>query len=165
RRTEWEVVAKDADPVTSVRLEVTQPDGTTSWLDGSLERLDEPGVTAFLILVHDVSRRIRDEEQRGLQLRRENYLARYNAMGDMAMAIAHELGQPLAAAGNYIAGSRSHLPGGELLDNRVSFGLDAALEQIDRAATIVSALRAFVGHLRSEEHTSELQSRENLVCR
>ncbi|MFI9531806.1 ATP-binding protein [Nocardia fusca] len=156
RRTEWEVVAKDADPVTSVRLEVTQPDGTTSWLDGSLERLDEPGVTAFLILVHDVSRRIRDEEQRGLQLRRENYLARYNAMGDMAMAIAHELGQPLAAAGNYIAGIRSHLPGGEHLDRRVTFGLDAARKQIDRAATIVSALRAFVGHLEQVEQVADL---------
>src|SRR5690606_41522873 len=30
---------------------------------------------------------------------------------------------------------------------------------------VVEALLAAVGHGRSEEHTSELQSRENLVCR
>ncbi|ONM46768.1 PAS domain-containing sensor histidine kinase [Nocardia donostiensis] len=156
RRIEWDAVAKDADPVASVRLEVGQPAGMTSWLDGSLERLDEAGVTAFLMLVHDVSDRVRDEEKRGLELQRENYLARYNVMGDMAMAIAHELGQPLAAAGNYVAGIRSHLPGGDLLDRRVTFGLDAARKQIDRAATIVATLRAFVGHLEQVEQVADL---------
>src|SRR5690606_39395660 len=30
---------------------------------------------------------------------------------------------------------------------------------------IISGLRSFFNYLRSEEHTSELQSRENLVCR
>lgn len=156
RRTEWEAVTRTADPVASVRLEIAQPDGSTSWLDGSLERLDEPGVTAYLMLVHDVSDRIRDEEKRGLALQRENYLARYNAMGDMAMAIAHELGQPLAAAGNYIAGIRSHLPADDVLDHRVTVGLDAAGRQIDRAATIVAALRAFVGHLEQVEQIVDL---------
>ncbi|MEU4841385.1 PAS domain-containing sensor histidine kinase [Nocardia testacea] len=156
RRTDWAAVAADADPVASVRLEIGRPDGSTSWLDGSLERLDEAGVPAYLMLVHDVSDRIRDEEKRGLELQRENYLARYNAMGDMAMAIAHELGQPLAAAGNYVAGIRSHLPAGEALDHRVTFGLDAARKQIDRAATIVSTLRAFVGHLEQVEQVADL---------
>ncbi|MBX4426081.1 PAS domain-containing sensor histidine kinase, partial [Mycobacterium tuberculosis] len=78
------------------------------------------------------------------------------AMGDMAMAIAHELGQPLAAAGNYIAGIRSHLPGGEQLDRRVGIGLDAARKQIDRAATIVATLRAFVGHLEQVDQVADL---------
>lgn len=156
RRTAWDVVARNADPVASVRLEVTRADATTSWLDGSLERLDEHGVTAYLMLVHDVSDRIRDEEKRGLELQRENYLARYNAMGDMAMAIAHELGQPLAAAGNYVVGIRSHLPEANQLDRRVTFGLDAARKQIDRAASIVAALRAFVGHLEQVEQVADL---------
>ncbi|WP_280506467.1 PAS domain-containing sensor histidine kinase [Nocardia farcinica] len=156
RRTGWAEVAADADPVAAVRLEVAQPDGTTSWLDGSLERLDDTDVPAFLMLVHDVSDRVRDERKRGLELQRENYLARYTAMGDMAMAIAHELGQPLAAAGNYIAGIRSHLPGGEQLDRRVGIGLDAARKQIDRAATIVATLRAFVGHLEQVDQVADL---------
>ncbi|MCB8813882.1 hypothetical protein LJD41_26355, partial [Escherichia coli] len=83
----------------------------------------------------------------------------------MAMAIAHELGQPLAAAGNFIAGvrARATATGPDLrpsdsttVDRKLVFGLDSAARQIDRAAEIVNALRSFVGHLEHVEQTVDL---------
>src|SRR5207302_9981660 len=43
--------------------------------------------------------------------------------------------------------------------------LRACRIRVDLRARMLDQLCHRVGHLRSEEHTSELQSRENLVCR
>ncbi|HEX7306596.1 PAS domain S-box protein, partial [Lentzea sp.] len=106
RASTWDEVVQKADPVTAVQLEVSGRDGPV-WLEGSVERLKVVDGEALLMLLHDVSDRVQDEVRRERELSRENHLARYTAMGDMAMAIAHELGQPLAAAGNFLAGVRS----------------------------------------------------------
>jgi two-component system, LuxR family, sensor kinase FixL len=157
----WQQAAAAADPVEPVRLEIPGAEPVT--LEGSLERLRD--VDAFLMILHDVSTRVRGEERRELELRHENYLARYNAMGDMAMAIAHELGQPLAAAANFIAGvharaqvleTSGQVPEGTT--GQLGYGLDSANRQIDRVSAIVSALRSFVGHLEHVEQVADLNA-------
>ncbi len=158
RRASWSQLVVEANPVASVRLEVSAGDRKTLWMDGSVERLQEDETNAYLMLLHDVSDRVRTEEMRGLELQRENYLARYNAMGDMAMAIAHELGQPLAAAGNFLAGIETILTGDGPVDPRVDYGLASAHRQIHRAATIVATLRTFVGHLEQIDQTVDLNT-------
>jgi signal transduction histidine kinase len=156
----WEELSAGADPVGPVQLELLHDEHQATWLEGSLERLQEQEVDTYLMILHDVSERVRGEARRELELRHENYLARYNAMGDMAMAIAHELGQPLAAASNFIAGIRTRsaslveagdLPG-DVVD-RLAYGLTSAGRQIGRATQIVTALRSFVGHL---EHVDQV---------
>ncbi|MCD2190545.1 ATP-binding protein [Actinomycetospora soli] len=157
RRTSWSELARRAAPVAPVQLEVPAAGQTGPvWLEGSLERLDD----ALLMLLHDVSERVSTEARRERELARENHLARYTAMGDMAMAIAHELGQPLAAAGNFLAGvtrraaalvASGTLPA-EAADH-LDVGISSAGRQIDRAARIVSSVRAYVGHL---EHTEQV---------
>src|SRR5690606_41504080 len=49
--------------------------------------------------------------------------------------------------------------------DEVLFGLDVPRRTIERQAVPADGDDAFVADERSEEHTSELQSRENLVCR
>ncbi|WP_037354602.1 PAS domain-containing sensor histidine kinase [Amycolatopsis orientalis] len=148
RPATWDEVRERAAPATQVRLEIQG----RVWLEGSVERLREPAGDAFLLLLHDVSERVRGEVRREQELHRENYLARYTAMGDMAMAIAHELSQPLAAAGNFLAGVRSRT-----LDAApVVYGIDSAVRQIERASQIVSSVRAFVGHLEHVEQVADL---------
>ncbi|WP_188190443.1 PAS domain-containing sensor histidine kinase [Nonomuraea sp. SYSU D8015] len=163
RPVSWSEVATGADPIGPVQLELFSDEQHTTWLEGSLERLREQEIDAYLMILHDVSERVRGEARRELELRHENYLARYNAMGDMAMAIAHELGQPLAAAGNFIAGIRARtalmVGTGELpvpVADQVGYGLESAARQIDRATAIVSALRSFVGHLEHVEQVVDL---------
>ncbi|KAA5829194.1 ATP-binding protein [Saccharopolyspora hirsuta] len=152
RVSTWDEVLARADPVTPVQLEVDRPGQDPVWLEGSLERLQETGGDALLMILHDVSERVHGQVRREREMHKENYLARYTAMGDMAMAIAHELGQPLAAAANFLAGARA----GVQTDSRVGYGIDNAVRQIDRAATIVSSVRAFVGHLEHVQQVADL---------
>src|SRR5258707_5290179 len=52
------------------------------------------------------------------------------------------------------------------LENRLRFGLIETLATLlEFGARLVEGLRGAVGAFRSEEHTSELQSRQYLVCR
>ncbi|GAA4091256.1 ATP-binding protein [Nocardioides kongjuensis] len=162
RPASWAEVVEQATPVAPVQLEVHRVGESAVWLEGSVERPRESGDSGLLMILHDVSGRILDEVRRGRELEQENYLARYTAMGDLAMAIAHELGQPLAAARNFLAGVRTHAealaePGaGPTTREALSFGLDSTVRQIERAADIVRSLRAFVGHLEHVEQVVDL---------
>ena len=167
RAVSWADLVDRADPTIEVQLEVRRPIGTSVWLEGTLEQLIESDGDGYLMIVHDVSGRVHREVLRSRELHRENYLARYTAMGDMAMAIAHELGQPLAAAGNFLAGTTRHAglleEAGTLSResaDRLRFGIGSAERQIDRASTIVGAVRAFVGHL---EHTEQVVDLHEVV--
>lgn len=160
RAVTWEDLAARADPTIAVGLEVPRADRETVWLEGTLERLADQDDDDLLMILHDVSGRVHREVRRERELQRENYLARYTAMGDMAMAIAHELGQPLAAAGNFLAGATRHagvLEASGTLPHEAAehlrYGIGSAVRQIDRASSIVSAVRSFVGHL---EHTEQV---------
>ena len=145
----WEEVLARATPVTPVQLEVRHPDGERVWLEGSLERLREDDSDAALMILHDVSDRVQDQVRRARELHRENYLARYNAMGDMAMAIAHELGQPLAAAGNFLTGVRKRAERLEEGDaGQLTLGITSALD--------LNSVRAFVSHLEQVEQVVDL---------
>ncbi|RZQ61414.1 PAS domain-containing sensor histidine kinase [Amycolatopsis suaedae] len=146
RPATWEQAVTRADPVAAVGLEVPRGDGDPVWLEGSLERLRQADGDALLMILHDVSDRVHQEVRRERELHRENYLARYTAMGDMAMAIAHELGQPLSAAGNFLAGLRARA-GALAVAGELGYGIDSAVRQIERASAIVASVRAFVGHL------------------
>ncbi len=163
RSVTWEEALARATPSTAIQLEIPQDDSSPVWLEGTLESVQDVGDHTLLMILHDVSDRVEDEVHRERELHRENYLARYNAMGDMAMAIAHELGQPLAAAGNFLAGvrtrSRSLADAGELpteTASQLSFGIDRAVRQIERASTIVDAVREFVGHLERVDQVVDL---------
>ncbi|MGC7098180.1 PAS domain-containing sensor histidine kinase [Amycolatopsis lurida] len=148
----WEEVHRQAAPATTVQLEIPGgANGEPVWLEGSLENLETGD--ASLMILHDVSERVQGQVRRERELHQENYLARYTAMGDMAMAIAHELGQPLAAAGNFLAGARADA---QATAPRVVYGIDNAVRQIERAATIVGSVRAFVGHLEQVEQVADL---------
>lgn len=160
----WTAAAAAAAPVTHVQLDVTRSGGERAWLEGTLEAVqggDEQD--GFLMILHDVSDRVHGQLRRQRELHQENYLARYNAMGDMAMAIAHELGQPLAAAYNFLAGAaaRARTAGAAAAptttgEDPVAYGIANATRQIERARAIVNALRSFVGHLEQIEREEDL---------
>jgi PAS domain S-box-containing protein len=151
----WTAAVDAARPVVAVRLEVQKADATI-WLGGSLDHLQVDGEDLYLLTLHDITDRVVKDLEHDRRVEYENYLSRYNAMGDMAMAIAHELGQPLAAAGNFLAGARLRTSP----DSADSYALDGARRQIDRAAKIVTALREFVGHL---EHVETLVDLNDVV--
>jgi two-component system, LuxR family, sensor kinase FixL len=163
----WQAAVARAVPTISLQLEIPLPTGASVWLEGSLERLRDHD-EGLLLLLHDATERVEHEVRRELARQQENYQARYNAMGDMAMAIAHELGQPLAAARNYLVGilgfasepTPARGPAARALPEALSRGIAGALTQIERASSIVSAARMFVGHL---EHIDQVVDLNTIV--
>lgn len=139
----WDAAIKSAAPVASVRMRVEHRTLGDIWLGGSLDRLPGDEDDILLLTMHDITDRVAHDIATSRAVEYENYLSRYNAMGDMAMAIAHELGQPLAAASNYLTGVRMRAAGSSEIDTP----LEAAQRQVERASAIVKALREFVGHL------------------
>ena len=145
-----------AEQSRSVLYEVELPGGRRRWHAGSCQFISiENDLRGSLLLFHDVTDYVHTEQEHRRDAQYLNYLARYNAMGDMAMAIAHELAQPLAAATNFIAGTQSRL--GDLADREdLTWGLDNARKQLDRANQIVRSLREYVTQLEESQQSVDL---------
>ncbi len=146
----------DARRTVPIRLRLRGAGPGPRWLEGSIERRPAAVDGVFLLIVHDISDRLAEEQRREREIQHENYLARYDAMGDMAMAIAHELAQPLAAAGNFVAGTRARLATGSMPPQAAEIALSNAQQQLERAATVVDAVRRYVAHLEHVEQVVDL---------
>lgn len=142
---------------TNIRLEVIRPDGTSHWFATSCQCIAlERDLTGILLLISDITSQVVAEEEHRRDLEHLNYLGRYNAMGDMAMAIAHELGQPLAAATNFVDGVSRRLENPGVEASTLMYGLSNAQKQITRANQIVTSLRDFVVQLEQSEQVVDL---------
>ena len=70
--------------------------------------------------------------------------SRASAMGTLSSAIAHEISQPLAAVGNYLAATEQLLSTSDVrLPDKVSDYLGKTRQQAERAGTVISSLRRF----------------------
>lgn len=71
-------------------------------------------------------------------------VSRLNTMGEMAGALAHELGQPLAATLNYLHGCQLRLQSGEFAPDLFESALSQAIYHAEQAGSIVRHVRCFV---------------------
>lgn len=83
-----------------------------------------------------------------LQLRRQqeslSRLAQLGSMGELAAAVAHELNQPLMAAGTYTRLLQDTIHSGDANPALVAETAKKAVAQVERAAEVVRRLRALV---------------------
>lgn len=77
-------------------------------------------------------------------------LSRLGSMGELAIAIAHEVNQPLSAAGTYSRLVTEALAEEKLNDPTLIETAKKATAQVERAAMVIKRLRALVRHGRSE---------------
>lgn len=154
-----EKTSKGAPPQDS-RYRLATPGGDPKWYAGTCQYIEiESDLRGHLLLFHDISDRVRTEEEHRRDTQYLNHLARYNAMGDMAMAIAHEVSQPLAAAYNFVEGARSRLGDSGPVDNaQVAWGLENAKRQIERSSQILKSLRQYVVRLEQSEQLIDLNA-------
>jgi two-component system sensor kinase FixL len=75
-----------------------------------------------------------------------SHLSRVEAMNAMAATLAHELNQPLAAASNYLVGSRKILTSGNGDPEAAADGVNAAHQQVQFAGEIIRRVRAMVSN-------------------
>ncbi|MPY47926.1 ATP-binding protein [Streptomyces acidicola] len=140
------------------RYRFAAPGRAPRWYAATCQHIEiESDLRGRMLLFYDITDRVRAEERHRRDTQHLDHLARYNAMGDMAMAIAHEVSQPLAAAYNFVEGARGRLGHGAG-DAAVAWGLDNAVRQIDRARRILGSLRSYVGRLEQSEQLTDLNA-------
>jgi two-component system, LuxR family, sensor kinase FixL len=86
----------------------------------------------------------RTERQLRLHQSSLSHLARLGNMGEFAAAIAHELNQPLMAAGTYTRIVNDAIAAGNADAGTVAQAAGNAVAQVERAAEVVRRLRALV---------------------
>lgn len=148
---------RTGDPV-ELRLRVGRADGGVTWLSGQVENVGHDGIESRTVVVRDITAKVQLEEQNAYQQAHLQYLTRYNAMGDMAMIIAHELGQPLAAATNYLSGIQARLDAGTLTDQDIHYGLERARKELARSSSIVSSVKRYVQRIESTAEPCDLNA-------
>jgi two-component system sensor kinase FixL len=95
-------------------------------------------------LVHDISeRKLMEKLTRQHQLKIEQ-AARVNSVGELTIALAHELNQPLTAIGNYIRGSIHRLNSDHYQIADIIQAMRLAAEQSERAGEIIHRIKNFI---------------------
>jgi signal transduction histidine kinase len=102
------------------------------------------------------------EARRAEQTLRENQaaiarLSRLGSMGELAIAIAHEVNQPLSAAGTYSRLVTEALEMEKLHDASIIPMAQKATAQVERAADVVRRLRTLVRLGRSEQSEADVE--------
>jgi two-component system, LuxR family, sensor kinase FixL len=128
--------------------------GAPRWLSGQFETVAHDGIESRMLVVRDITRRVELEQEAAHREAELQRLSRQNAMGDMAMIIAHELGQPLAATSNFLRGVVARMDTRGIDEPDLRYGIDNAAKQLVRAAQIVASVKRYVQ--RTESTASEV---------
>ncbi|MFC4343245.1 sensor histidine kinase [Cupriavidus numazuensis] len=136
----------------SMRFQVRTAMGELRWHQAVTRYVEiEDDISGYLLLFRDVTAQVGAESMEREREREIEYLARYNAMGEMAMTIAHELSQPLAATRNFIEGASMRLAKNHADPEPIRFGLEAAARQVEHASLIIKSIREYVVKLEQAE--------------
>jgi two-component system sensor kinase FixL len=116
--------------------------GNERWirLTADVEREDGRSVRIFGTKQDITAEKMAEEKVRSLQAELI-HLSRRSAMGTMAATLAHELNQPLAAIGNFAAGTRRALQTAEPSREFLESGLNAIENSAFRASNIIRSLK------------------------
>jgi PAS domain S-box-containing protein len=126
------------------RYRIVRRDGVERWLRITCRRVEiDDELNGVLVHFRDISDEHAMEEARRVEARTLEYAGRYNAMGEMSTAIAHELSQPLAAVRNFIEGAIQRLNQPGAVESAI-WGLRAADRQAEHAAHIIKSVREFI---------------------
>ncbi|HSM94957.1 MAG TPA: ATP-binding protein [Rhizomicrobium sp.] len=124
---------------------IVWPDGSEHWLEWRGQRVpDANGNVARLAgVVHDITDRKLAKDRLDHMQAELAQLGRLNELGQMASSLAHELNQPLAAAGNYMSAAKLMIADNRL--DRARELLGKADVQFTRTHAIIARVRSFVG--------------------
>lgn len=141
----------------SVSYQLQRLDGEWRWHHATCRYIEiEDDLVGHLLLFRDVTEQVRAAQAQRQSDQKLEYLARYNAMGEMALAIAHELSQPLAPTRNFIEGALIRLDREQKAEASAAWGLDSAVRQIEHASLIIKSVREYVVKLEQAEQRIDL---------
>jgi signal transduction histidine kinase len=104
-----------------------------------------------------VSERAADERRLRMQQDAMARAARLGSMGEFAAAMAHELNQPLTAAGNYARAVVASLAASQPRTQDARLAAGKLVEQVDRSAQVIRRLRELIRVGRIEVATARVE--------
>ncbi len=127
-------------------IQVRTEKGNPRWLRLTVDVEQENGrpVRIFGTKQDITDEKAAQEKVRALQVQLVQ-ASRRSAMGAMASTLAHELNQPLAAIGNFVAGARRMLDHPDTDRLMLERGLTSIEQCAQRAANVIRSLRAMSG--------------------
>ncbi len=144
-------------PSAAQRYRIVRGDGTPCWLRITCRRIEiEDDLNGRLLHFRDITDEVALEDTRRNEARLLEYAGRYNAMGEMATAIVHELSQPLAAVRNFIEGAIRRLAQPGPIDDAL-WGLRSADRQAEHAAVIIKSVRDYIVKREPSETHADLR--------
>lgn len=153
---EFQAALAPAEGKINFRIKVGLSRDSHRWLASYLENIRVEGDSYRVLMVRDITDRIEAEKRAAAQHTQLQYLSRYNAMGDMAMILAHDLGQPLAASLNFLSGLKARASSPELDPQALRYGISMAEKQLNRASEIVASAKRYVRRIESTASTFNL---------
>lgn len=124
-------------------------DGSRVWFDAVAAPIPVRGY-GVVAAYSDVTERKQAHEREKRQQAEFTRAARLNVMGEMASALAHELGQPLSSCLNYLDGLILRLAAGTADEADVAGILASARRQAEQAGEIVKRVHNYVRRHRPE---------------
>jgi PAS domain S-box-containing protein len=138
-----------------VELGVKYANGRIRWFSVSASPIpvDGYGVAVAHLEITERKRMEDHERQQRADLAR---VSRLSTMGEMAAALAHELGQPLSSMLNYLHGCQLRLAADDVDADMLRSGLSQAILHGERAGDILKHIRQFVRHHVPEKVPTDL---------
>lgn len=129
--------------IDDVELGIRYSNTKTRWFTVTAAPIPVKGYGA-MVAYSEVTERKRMEEREKTQQQELARVSRLNTMGEMAAALAHELGQPLAATLNYLHGCQLRMQSGEFDQELFDSAISQAIYHAEHAGGIVKNVRQFV---------------------
>ena len=129
--------------VHDAELGVRYASGKVRWFNVTAAPIPVKGYG--VVIAHtEITERKRSEELERQQRSDLARVSRLNTMGEMAAALAHELGQPLSSTLNYLHGCQLRLDDGQYDKELFRSAISQAIHHAEQAGGIVKHIRQFV---------------------
>ncbi|HET7880977.1 MAG TPA: MASE4 domain-containing protein [Acetobacteraceae bacterium] len=103
---------------------------------------------------YEAERTVRDRQLHELQAELI-HVSRLTELGQMVSALAHEVNQPLTAAGSYVRAGRRLVQAGDIA--RADEALQKGVDQVTRASQVIQRLRQFVKKAEAQRDVEDLR--------
>lgn len=134
---------REGKTIPEFELGARNREGQVRWF--SVSSAPMPVKAYGAVVAHrEITETKRMEEQERIQRMELARASRVNTMGEMAAAMAHELGQPLSTAMNFLTGCQLRLAAGDYDPSAVSETISQALHYTEQAGDIIKNIRQFV---------------------
>lgn len=144
KRLPWKIHGLLKDSIRNIEIGMSDEGSQKArWLSVRSSLLELKNQQMVVAAFTDITYRKRIEELERLRHAELTRLGRINAMAGMAAALAHQMGQPLVAAVNYLQGCRLRLEHVEGVEE-ISQSLGLAITHLDQAGEILRRVRDFV---------------------